>query len=422
MVKEVGVASRVYIHIGLPKTGTTYLQGALWQSRDELARRGVLVPGESQMVQRFAFWDLVGRRLRGADQSHVPGAWRRLARTVRAWDGDQVVLSDEFLVHARPAQVRRMVRAFAPAEVHVVVTVRDLERVICSAWQEEVAKTHAWPWSDFLAAVTDPDAGPATAALGFWLRQDLQRVLGVWESGVAPEHIHVAVVPPPGSSPTRLLELFAEAAGLDAAALTPPPPKKANTSVGVAEAEVLRRVNAGLHGRLDERQHLHVLRGVARRSLRARSQTACVSIPPEQRAWVVERSRQTVEVLKNHRYDVVGDLDDLLPAAATTGDTSRREVTADDVADAAVAALTAVLEDYARLWTRVRRKEAASTAGRATRLASSTRAVAFTTRLRLLELADRNPVVARAARLYLRRTSRRRPAGGQAKARPVKRS
>ena len=41
------MARRVYVHVGLPKTGTTYLQHMLWESREALAADGVLFPGET---------------------------------------------------------------------------------------------------------------------------------------------------------------------------------------------------------------------------------------------------------------------------------------------------------------------------------------------------------------------------------------
>ena len=37
--------STIYLHIGAPKTGTTYLQDMLWANKDVLERAGVLVPG-----------------------------------------------------------------------------------------------------------------------------------------------------------------------------------------------------------------------------------------------------------------------------------------------------------------------------------------------------------------------------------------
>ncbi len=396
---------RVYIHVGMPKTATTYLQQTLWLSRDRLADDGVLVPGESHQFQRFAFWDLLGRRLRGVDQARVPGTWPALVEQTRAWPGRSVLLSEEFLVNARPGQVRRIVRSFGPAEVHVVLTVRDLGRVIGSMWQQELSKGRTWAWPEFVAAVRDPERGPATAGVAFWLRQDARRVIATWETAVPAERIHVVVLPPAGAAPTRLLELFAAVAGLDVGTLTPPG-KTANPSVGAAETEVLRRLNEGLGGRLNERQYQFMVNQVVKPVLRARTGGARMPLPESELDWVAARSEELVELLEHGGYHVVGALDHLRPAATVGTAADPDKVGESDLADAAVAALTATVEHYATYWWRTRRRDRPKHAGRRQRLASAGRALGFRAKVGALERADRNPLLARAARLYLRRTTR----------------
>ena len=39
------MAERVYLHVGLPKTATTYLQTILWANREVLEEQGVRLPG-----------------------------------------------------------------------------------------------------------------------------------------------------------------------------------------------------------------------------------------------------------------------------------------------------------------------------------------------------------------------------------------
>ena len=48
------MARTVFFHVGLPKTGTTYLQTMMWHNRAELARQGVLLPGESSRQHLWA--------------------------------------------------------------------------------------------------------------------------------------------------------------------------------------------------------------------------------------------------------------------------------------------------------------------------------------------------------------------------------
>ncbi len=399
--------SRVDIHVGLPKTGTTYLQQTLWLSRDRLADDGVLVPGENHQAQRFAFWDLLGRRLQGVDQPRVPGAWKVLVETVRGWSGHQVVLSDEFLVNARPNHVRRIVRAFEPADVHVTVTVRDLARVIVSTWQQEVSKGRTWTLPEFVAAVRDPDRGPATAGVGFWLRHDLQRVLAAWETGVPQQRVHVVVVPPAGSPPTALVERYAAAIGLKSAWVTPAP-REANPSVGAPETELLRRLNEHLDGRLNERQYLHMVNRVVKPVLRQRTSTPRIRLPGGQLEWLQQRTDELVELLGCGRYDVVGDPADLRPSAGSDAADEPDEPSDTDLAEAALVVLAATVEDYAGYWWRSRRRPVDSAATPASRVTSAARALGYQAKVRALDAADDNRVVAKAAQWYLRRSSGRR--------------
>ena len=45
------MARRVFLHIGPPKTGTSFLQAAWFQHREDLARQGLLYPGRHLMSQ-----------------------------------------------------------------------------------------------------------------------------------------------------------------------------------------------------------------------------------------------------------------------------------------------------------------------------------------------------------------------------------
>lgn len=40
----------IYLHIGAPKTGTTYLQNVLWRNRERLRTDGLLYPGRPSPI------------------------------------------------------------------------------------------------------------------------------------------------------------------------------------------------------------------------------------------------------------------------------------------------------------------------------------------------------------------------------------
>ena len=70
----------VFLHVGLYKTGTTTIQGALTGTADQLAAAGVLFPG-GHRAQRLAAYDLLGQRvggeLRGARSADLRGTAAR---------------------------------------------------------------------------------------------------------------------------------------------------------------------------------------------------------------------------------------------------------------------------------------------------------------------------------------------------------
>ena len=390
----------VYLHIGLPKTGTSYLQSLLWDSRETLAGHGVLVPGDRRAGHNHAVWDLMGRRPRGADQPTVPGSWQAVVTEVRAWSGTHVVVSEEFLAFARPRQARRAVEAFSPAEVHVVVTVRDLARVLVGAWQQQLGKGHSWTWEEYAAAVREPENGPAGAGIAFWLRQDVGRVLDNWESTVPRHRIHVVTVPPPGSPRELLVQRFAAATRLELAWLHGGG-ELGNVSVGVAEAEVLRRLNLGLNNRLNERQYTRVVSNGLRPVLQDRPHTSRMGLPQEHRGWVSERATKMVDELRGRGYHVVGDLHDLLPATGTGREVRPDDVEPGDLAEAAIAALQASVEQHAQLWWRLRARDSSTAADNTARLTGLARTTAYRAKVSALHLADRNRLLRRALARYV---------------------
>lgn len=402
------MTERVYLHIGLPKTGTTYLQRSLWRSHRALADEGLLLPGPNRRAHRLAVWDLMGRRLRGVRQLEVPGSWQRLVDAAVAWPGEKVLVSEEFLVHARPAEVRRIAKAFDPAELHVVVTVRDLARVIGSMWQQEIVKGRTWLLPEFIDAVRDPEKGPATAGVAFWLRYDLKRILGHWQEAVPPERVHVVLVPPAGSAPELLLDRFASAVGVPPDRLSPARPDT-NASMGLVETELLRRVNERLDASLNERQYRHSVDKVIRPALLRRGAPRLrIELPLEELGWVGKCTDDLVAYLATSGHHLVGDLDDLRPCPDGARSAGAGPVTEADLLDASLSVLTRSLRRHARLWWRVRRRAARVQADPVARLSSARRAAGYRVRAGALERADSSRLFAFVVHRYFRRTARDR--------------
>ena len=80
------MSERVLLHVGTPKTGTSYLQDVLFRNRPELAEAGVLYPADRFDAHFLAALDLM-RLPWGGLETQAEGAWGELARRVREHHG-----------------------------------------------------------------------------------------------------------------------------------------------------------------------------------------------------------------------------------------------------------------------------------------------------------------------------------------------
>ncbi|NYE37351.1 hypothetical protein F4692_002484 [Nocardioides cavernae] len=401
--------SDVFLHVGLYKTGTTTIQAALGARADDLAARGVLFPG-GHRAQRLAAYDLLGQRVGGERRGEAAGALGRLVALVDAHDGPAVVVSEEELSLARPRQARRLVRALDGHRVFVVVGARDMARTLVSSWQQTIVNGGSCTWADFVASVRGEDGAAPSEGVSFHWRHDLLRVIDTWAAVVPPERVRVVTVPPRGAPSTLLLDRFAEAACLPAGWSDGWPGEQRalrNVSLGAAELEVVRRLNAAVAGRLNTAQHRFVIEAGIRSRL-AGSTDRPLELPARHLGWARQHGERLVAELEHRGTTVHGDLADLVPSGpAPTG----RDLDEHDDAEllaATRAALESLALDHGRLFKRYR-AAFVEAEGRlpdaAEVLASEVRAGAFWLRKRALHHADRHPALARASWAYLRRTS-----------------
>lgn len=403
----------VFLHIGLPKTGTTTIQAALDQRADVLAAAGILLAGGRHRAQQVAVYDLLGQRIRGDEADVVPGAFGHLMAEVNACQARSVVISEEELGMATRRNVRRIVNDLRDHRVFVIVGVRDFGRTLVSAWQQSVVMGGTCGWQPFVDAVRDQDGAAASTGTGFWIRHDLLRALDSWSTCVPPERIRIVTVPPRGSPSELLMDRFAEAAELPAG-IWGGGVKSRNQSLGAAEVEVIRRLNGRLVGVLNKKQYRHVIEA----GIRARLQTGesrGLTLPAEDLAWARECSEAVIAEITRRGHPVYGALDDLIPTSTPTPERRLDDTSEAELLAAAEAALLSLAVAHGLLYRRYRR-EFFEKHGRPPTvteiIASSTRAGVFHLKKSALVSADHVPPLAWAARTYVRR----RP--GRAASRP----
>jgi hypothetical protein len=303
--------SRVFVHIGAPKTGTTFVQNVLWRNRETLAADGVLYPYESRHEHFRAMLDLRERGWGAKPRSFSRGVWDSVARRATTWRGHTAILGNEILGGATEAQIQRLVDSLAPAEVHVVFTARDLARQLVSDWQEHVKHRHTITLEDFVDELIEHglDARPPFGEM-FWGLHDADHVLRRWSKIVPGDRIHLVTVPPPGTPGNPLWQRFCAVTGLDPDRYSLDV-RRSNTSLGRSEAEVLRRLNKRAM-KLDPPHYDYLVR-MRLSGTTLKGKGGRLVLPEGRLPWVVERSRALVDALAGSGYDVVGDLEELIP-------------------------------------------------------------------------------------------------------------
>lgn len=349
-------APQVFVHIGAPKTGTTYLQRVLHANRAALRQAGLLYPG-TQQAHFWASQDLREKKFRGHLDAHVPGAWDRLVREISGWPHRSLISHETFSAASRQA-VNRALADLDFAEVHVVFTARDLARQLPATWQERVKNGSTGSYAEFLADVRAAKAERNAPARAFWALQGVPTILARWARSLPPEHVHVVTVPPSGSEPGLLWQRFAGLVGLDPEAFDSTSPE-VNTSLGAASAAVLRRFNAAIADvDLPWPAYAEVYKQRLAPALAARGGPP-IELPEDSFAWAVRQAGHMVDELRAAGYSVAGDLAELVPTVRPSG-IDPDAAPSDAQAEAAVAgmvSLVSVVADSRIARTAVRRSQ-----------------------------------------------------------------
>jgi hypothetical protein len=319
------MATRVFLHVGTPKSGTTYLQSVLWQNADRLHDDGLLLPGRFK-THYAAAKGVTSRSSRKHDLNiDVSEAWPRLAHQAARWAGDAAI-SHELLAPATSEQARDAIALLEGSEVHIVLTVRALHRQLTASWQEQVKSGLPTPLDAFLRQVERRSA----RGEWFWEVQDIPDIARRWGGDIAPRHVHIVTVPHDSSDPGKLWRGYASVLGIDGDAYNHVVPRK-NVSLGCVEVELLRQLHAVRDERfIDKHRHPWTRKLLAVEILGARTGSA-ISLPDESRPWVEEQSTTMVEAIDHHGYEVIGSLDDLQWRPPAPGSRGIDSVTPDEI-------------------------------------------------------------------------------------------
>lgn len=300
-----GMASRVFLHIGVMKSATTYIQQLCNANARTLRRHGVLWQPSRKYHQAILDLTAPGR----LEPIHR-GAWNRLCEAVAEHPGDALV-SCERMASLSPQKIQEIAEGLLAEELRVIVTARDLVRVAPSQWQESLKNQGRLRWADWLEHVCR-GPGAQDVAVGFWKQQNLPAVVRAWGDVASRGQVHLVTVPLVRSDPDIVWRRFAEAIEF------PPDlvevPALGNPSLGAVSAELLRRLNETM-GPIEPGSYSRGFKeGLAKQVLVSRADVEPrPRLDEKSHARLRELSLEMVAELKGMDVTVSGDLADLIP-------------------------------------------------------------------------------------------------------------
>ncbi|NND67061.1 MAG: hypothetical protein HKN19_05680 [Halioglobus sp.] len=223
---------RLYLHIGLGKTGSSALQSWLSINSAELARQGIVYADLSAAARAGKASSGNGVQLVNALRDSDFTEIERLLQTVYfpPGVGETAIISSELLKDVRPPKLRELHALFARLEIepHIVAYVRSVYERLYSTWGQRVKNLgHTEPFAE-----ADIARGMLTTLA--WLRKYQDQF------GSAMTVLNY------DAPDADIYQSFATLAGIDTATTTGIE-KRVNRSLSYREQEVQRQLNA-LHG------------------------------------------------------------------------------------------------------------------------------------------------------------------------------
>lgn len=233
---------KVVIHAGFHKTGTTALQHSLQASTELLKTAGYRYPivdqGTSQSGSVLALADRGwGWQARGSKV--IPKkVWKKLVKKTLAGT-DNVVLSSEFFSELDEIQVRQVKAAFDGLNVQVVFTMRALDKLFPSTYQQSLKSGSSYSYEAWLERTVNDYFGEQKA--GFWKRNRHAHVISRWMQIFGAEN--VTIITADESNPSLLFDRFSEFLKLPVGALRSVAKSGLNRSLLLDEIYLLRAIN-----------------------------------------------------------------------------------------------------------------------------------------------------------------------------------
>ena len=333
------------LHVGIHKTGTTAIQAALADARADLAAHGVSYPGRKQ-AQHGAALAVIERTWGWKERGGRPPDLARFDTLVKQSQAarGRVIASSEFFCEANVDQAAFVAERLGRDRLHVVITLRNLGRLLPSSWQQYLKYGLTKPYDDWLEVIFETP-GRSKVSPSFWRRNDHAKVVANWADAVGPDRVTVLVLEDVDLS--AQFHTFAQLLAVPEPILVDRMNLTSNRSMTAAEAELLVRLNAQVKDRMQWDEYVRLVRrGVALGMVERREpgkDEPRLHTPDWALDAAAEQGRIAADAIAASGVRVVGDLDLLrtrISSPPAVSDAEREQIPV----DAAVQALATLID------------------------------------------------------------------------------
>ncbi|MFT4218653.1 MAG: hypothetical protein QM619_15910 [Micropruina sp.] len=310
-------------HIGPQKTGTTALQTAAAAQRPQLMAHGVLYPGRA-VNHRLAVASLVGKTIGlkaasdGTPTQPPPRRyWNDLVAEVNRYPDRRAWFGHEYAAGATTSVIREVHDTFGD-DLHILITLRSVARMLPSIWQEtNKAAGNRGTFDRWLRHAFTPGAKVNVIVQ---TRHDQGALVRRWADVVGRENVTVVVLNPRDHDflPHTVEQLLGLPVGL--LAMAEREEHAVNRSLTAPEVELFRQFNRRFRGYdTTPREHeLVMIRGMVPRVLGYReppSGEPRLAMPDWAADLADDAALRNADAVAASGVRVIGDLDHLrLPA------------------------------------------------------------------------------------------------------------